>query len=339
MAGNQVTVYRYDSPSGETFDDDWVAKGGPNEDEDIKAFGTASAFAEHLIATANYSYDPQVAGGTGGNVGQDDAIDMQYAMSIANALYNYLPESVVKAYAQGYVKYGGDRDLALAYTRSTKEYKDNFDYLVREDGTLIMSEIEAMSNIESFKSTLAEVGITDFTEFTKQFEGMITNKTSPSEFQQRIDLVYNNVIDRIPEVKELFAQQYGIDTDDATIFASLINPNIEDKVLKGTISTINIAAEATSRGFAYSFDRFNRLKQLGMTVETARGVYETAGSLIESAKSVGRDLGISTIEEAALGDVESARRLQRITGEIESQSGIRAGARKKDDKVTGLTEI
>jgi len=329
-----VEVYRGDLATSYTVQNDYWTdpETGIEHYRDLAWYQSKGYDTDSSVqGTAEYS-------GTTNNEDVDAGIDFQYAMSIANTLYNYLPEQIVKAYAQGYVNYGGNKELALAYTRGTKEYEDTFSYLIRDDGSLIMSELEAMSNIESFKSTLAEVGITDFTEFQDEFEGMIEGATSPLEFQQRIDLVYNNVIDRIPEVKRLFAEEYGIDTDNATIFASLINPKIEDKVLKGTIATVNIAAEATSRGFTYSFDKFNRLKQLGMNVETAAKVYESAGSLIEQAKGVGRNLELSTIEEAALGDVKSSERLTRITGEIESQSGIRAGARKKDDKVTGLLE-
>ena len=333
-----VEVYRKDLATSYTVENDWVKnEDGVEEFRDLQWYRDRGYDTDSSVqGTAEYS-------GTTNNEDVDAGIDFQYAMSIANTLYNYLPEQIVKAYAQGYVNYGGNKELALAYTRGTKEYQDTFSYLIRDDGSLRMSELEAMSNIESFKSTLAEVGITDFTEFQDEFEEMIGghetgSPVSPLEFQQRIDLVYNNVIDRIPEVKRLFAEEYGIDTDNATIFASLINPKIEDKVLKGTIATVNIAAEATSRGFTYSFDKFNRLKLLGMNIETAAKVYESAGSLIEQAKGVGRNLELSTIEEAALGDVKSSERLTRITGEIESQSGIRAGARKKDDKVTGLLE-
>jgi len=261
--------------------------------------------------------------------------DYKYAMSIANTLYSFMPPAVVKKFAEGYVKYGGDKDLALAYTRNTKEYQNEFGYLMNDDGTLKMTEIEAIGVINSYKNTLSEVGINDFADFEDKFKEMV-GSTSALEFQQRIDFVYNNVIDKIPEVRELFANQMGIETDNATIFASLINPDIEDKVLMGTIDTVNIAAEATSRGFGYSFAKFDRLKKEGMNLETARKLYETAGDFMGKAGMIGRELDLETLEAAALGDLSSTNKIKRIESELLSTYGMSLGAAQKDGKVTGL---
>jgi hypothetical protein len=189
--------------------------------------------------------------------------------------------------------------------------------------------------MESYKNTLSEVGINEFSDFTEKFKQMV-GTTSPLEFQQRIDFVYNNVIDKIPEVKELFATQMGIEADNATIFASLINPDVEDKVLTGTIETVNIAAEATSRGFGYSFSKFNKLKKQGMNVESARKLYETAGDFMTYARTIGRELDLETLEAASLGDLASTNRIKRIESELISTYGLNLGAAQKDGKVTGL---
>ena len=93
-----------------------------------------------------------------------------------------------------------------------------------------MSEVEAMATIATYKETLREVGITNTEDFKKQFEELITGEVSGAEFQQRIDIVHEGVIDNIPQVETLFRTQYGIDTDAPTIFAALINPEINDKL-------------------------------------------------------------------------------------------------------------
>jgi len=272
--------------------------------------------------------------GTDGTSG----VDYEYALSIANTLYGFLPESIVKTFANGYIEYGGDKDLALSFTRNSDEYKKEFSWLFNDDGiTLKMSEIEAIGVKESFKNTLREVGIEDFSDFDDEFNEMVGD-VAPNEFQQRIDTVYAAINSRIPEVRTLLADYLGIEYDDATIFASLINDKVEDKVLNAAIDTVTIGAEAASRGFAYSFGRFNTLKQQGMNLKMAKELYENAGSIMSLASSIGRDLNISTLEDAALGDAQATERVTRINAELASQQGLSLGAKINEDKVVGLTE-
>lgn len=278
------------------------------------------------------------SGSASGGSGDDDAIDYSYALSVANTLYGYLPESIVKKYAEGYVEYGGEAELALAYTRRSKEYKSEFGWLFNDDGiTLKMSEIEAVGVMESYKNTLRELGIEDFEDFTDDFQGMVGN-VAPIEFQQRIDAVYDAINNRIPEVRTLLANYLGTELDDATIFASLINPKIEDKVLLGAIDTVTIGAEAASRGFTYSFAKFNQLKQQGLDLKTARELYENAGSIIGKATTIGRELDINTLEQAALGDRGATNTLSRINAELKSTQGMTLGAKKEGEDIVGLLE-
>jgi hypothetical protein len=58
---------------------------------------------------------------------------------------------------------------------------------------------------------------------------------------------------------------------------------------------------------------------------------------MSQAASVGRDLNITTLEDAALGDSAASQRLQRIQAEITSSGGYDLGAAKKGDEVIGLT--
>ncbi len=58
---------------------------------------------------------------------------------------------------------------------------------------------------------------------------------------------------------------------------------------------------------------------------------------MSQAESIGRDLGIETLEQASLGNVQAQQRLTRIESELMSKQGVQLGAVKKDGKITGLT--
>ena len=260
--------------------------------------------------------------------------------AVGQALHNFMPESVLEEFANQWAE-SGDRELAIGATRNTKAWKDEYGYLMRDDGTLVMSELSAASTIATYKQTLAEVGIADFTDFEDDFKTMVGghetgDPVSAEEFQHRINVVYSGVKEQIPEVERLFREQHNLPIDGSTIFAALINPKIQDKVLAGDIATIQLQAEASSRGFTTTFANFQQLKNMGLTQQQAKGIYETAGDLIEQAGTLGRTLDIETIEQAGVGSLSASQQLQKISSEIESQSGVTLGAAKKDDKVTGL---
>ena len=281
-----------------------------------------------------YSLNPNVArNAQESSGGTTDGRTISEGTSMAQALYSFLPDAVIQEFAKSWVK-TGKADVAIGMTRQTKAWKDNFGKLMRDDGTLIMDEMTFMSTKASYKQTLAEVGINDFTDFEDEFTDMATgfgtdDPVSAEEFQARIDMVYAGVQNQIPEVEKLFRERYNISLDAPTIFGALINPKVQDKVLKGDI--------ASSRGFTTTFARFQELKNLGLTQEQAKGLYEGASSFMSQAATVGRDLDITTLEEAAIGDTSAQQRLQRIQAELTSSSGYNLGAAKKGDEVIGLT--
>ena len=264
-----------------------------------------------------------------------NSYNYQKGMETAKAIYYYFPEAVMKEFAKAWVKFG-DAETAAAATRQTGAWKDEFGYLQRKDGTLIMTELDSLNTKASFRETLGEVGISDTSMFEEKFNEMIKGEVFANEFQDRVDLVYEGVKNQIPEVEKLFRERYGIETDGGTIFAALIDPDIEDKLLKGELKTLQLQAEASSRGFSTTFNRFNDLRKRGFTQEMAGQVYEMGEPLIKQAAGIGRQLGIETLEEAALGDALSKNRLQRIQSELQSTQGVTLGAARKDKQITGL---
>jgi hypothetical protein len=286
--------------------------------------------------------------GTGDNLGiqtsttsngSSSSVTNEAAMAIARSLFSFFPEAVLKEYAKSWVKYA-DPQLARADVRTTTAWENEFGYLKREDGTLIMSEGEALSTKASYKETLQEVGITDTEQFNQKFKDLVSGEVSAAEFQQRVDLVYSQVVDQIPEVERLYRERYNINIDAPTVFGALIDEDISDKVLKGDIQTLQLQAQASIRGFTQNFARFEELKKAGLTVQQASQLYEAAQPTMELAENIGRELDITTLEEAAIGDVKASQRLSRVQAEAQTElGGVSVGAAKtRSGKITGLVE-
>jgi len=307
-----------------------------------KTVTMADGSTEEAYKAVNY-YTPNenaqiTTGGSNDSGTTGSSIDYGFGtgLSIARGIYGFMPEAVINEFAKAWSK-TGNADLAIAATRQTKPWKDSFGYLLRDDGSLVMSELDAVATIATYKSTLSEIGITDFKDFENQFKQLITNEVSGLEFQQRIDTVYSGVVEQIPEVETLFRDRYGIALDQPTIFGALINPDIQDKVLAGEIKTLQLQAQAEARGFSTTFSRFDELRKLGLTQEKAATLYESAQDIMQSARGVGRTLDITTLEEAAIGDIESRKEVEAAAREAISESAFITGSRKKGDRITGLT--
>lgn len=299
--------------------------------KDLEGFYEVSEDRAKELEAVGYSRDPEVSASTSASV----TYDRQEGLQTAQSLYSFFNQDLLNEYANNWVT-TGDATRSIGMLRQSAVWEKEFGYLKRDDGSLIMSELDAVSNIASYKNTLFEYNIKDFTLFEDKFKDLISTEVSPLEFQQRIDLVYNQVIDDIPKVKELFARDYGIEATDDAIFGALINEDVEQGLLSNQITTLQIEAEAAAAGFNTSFARFETLRREGLTREKARTLYRNAQGLIDAASTVGRELDLSTLEGAALGDVQATKRLQRTQADIFAQQGATLGAAKKGDEVTGL---
>ena len=257
--------------------------------------------------------------------------------NVAQALYSFFPQEVQEAYAKEWIKFG-EPSLALAATRNTDAWKNEFKVLKRPDGSFRMTELEYMSNKASFRETLSEVGITDFKDFEDDFDTLIENDVKPSEFNDRINAVWGAVKENIPQVEELFRTQYNIDSNEPTIFAALINPKIQDRLLKGELTTLGVAAEAKVAGFTNTFEHFDALRKAGLTQEGARQVYQQAGTVLGMGTQTGTAVGLDAIEQAAIGDKEAGDALQLLSAESKAMSSASVGAARKDKKYTGLVQ-
>ena len=299
--------------------------------KDLEGFYEVSEDRAKELEAVGYSRDPQISASTSASV----TYDRQEGLQTAQSLYSFFNQDLLNEYANNWVN-TGDATRSIGMLRQSAVWEKEFGYLKRDDGSLIMSELDAVSNIASYKNTLFEYNIKDFTLFEDKFKNLISTEVSPLEFQQRIDLVYNQVIDDIPKVKELFARDYGIEATDDAIFGALINEDVEQGLLSNQITTLQIEAEAAAAGFNTSFARFETLRREGLTREKARTLYRNAQGLIDAASTVGRELDLATLEGAALGDVQATKRLQRTQADIFAQQGATLGAAKKGDEVTGL---
>ncbi len=294
---------------------------------------------------------------------------------IVAELYPWLPPELVKIFADEWAR-TGDQELALAHMRSARRnigddqvgggspdpndvigaggggvpgkniYDTYFPGNRRKDGSLRHTEQEWFAIMEAYRRLIIEFGLNaDLFEghFVKLMEGSV----SPNELAGRLGSAYERIITNIPEVKEFYARQFGLELTDAAIFASFLDPDIGDAILNRRISVAQVGGEGLARGFDVTAAFAGRLANAGIDQETARGFFTNAEGRVPTLNELARrfadpdsDFDVTEFADAAIfGDASARRRVRRLLAGESSLFSDQFGAVALSDEfaVTGIT--
>ena len=262
----------------------------------------------------------------------------------AKGLYPYLDDRLVRLFLNKYAE-SGDERLALAEMRADPIMVEIYPGIKRDDGSLRMTEQEYVAAIDNMKASVRKFNLNP-NEFGDDIVQAISGDVSPLEFSQRLDAGYEGVVNNIPQVKQAYLDNFGIDLPDESIFAMFVSPNVATKILEGQIRASQVIGEAEAAGFgSVTAQVAQSLTAQGLTQEGARkGFGEAALTLpgIQTAAlSQGRDnIGVADYVEATqLGDAQQLRELQNVINQNRAESAaILGAATNRAGQVTGLIE-
>ena len=271
----------------------------------------------------------------------------------ANLFGTLLSDTLLNIYIQKYIDTGNDSAEAIKEMRQTDEYKSVFAGNLNPDGvTVKYSEREYSQLIDGYKRKIDAIGInSDLIMTSERKQQLVENVVSPDELGTRINTVYSQVLQSIPQVKEFYKRNFNRDLTDEEIIASAIDPKIGEGIISGTISARDvlnqrvlrsqIGAEALLAGTDITVEAAEALRAKGLNVETARRGFQKVRNIQQQALSQGR--GVPTAQDIVagleIGEQEELDEIINIIRQTESQSSVIAGATKsKTGAVTGLTE-
>ena len=271
----------------------------------------------------------------------------------ANLFGTLLSDTLLNIYIQKYIDTGNDSAEAIKAMRQTDEYKSVFAGNLNPDGvTVKYSEREYSQLIDGYKRKIDAIGInSDLIMTSERKQQLVENVVSPDELGTRINTVYSQVLQSIPQVKEFYKRNFNRDLTDEEIIASAIDPKIGEGIISGTISARDvlgqrvlrsqIGAEALLAGTDITVEAAEALRAKGLNVETARRGFQKVRNIQQQALSQGR--GVPTAQDIVagleIGEQEELDEIINIIRQTESQSSVIAGATKsKTGAVTGLTE-
>ncbi len=246
-------------------------------------------------------------------------------------------------YLDKYAESGNER-LALAEMRADPIMAEVYPGIKRTDGTLRMTEQEYVAAIDNMKASLRNYNLNP-NEFEDDIVGAISGDVSPLEFRQRLDAGYEGVVNNIPQVKEAYLQNFGVDLPDESIFAMFVSPNVATKILEGNIRASQVIGEAESAGFGVNKLVAQSLVQQGLTQEGARKGFGQAQLSLRGIQGAAARQGRQNItateyvEATQLGAAQELQRLQNVLQQVETESSAILGAvRTQQGAVTGLEE-
>ena len=264
------------------------------------------------------------------------------------ALYPFLPEGLVDLFIEKYIDFDKNVNLALGAVRQDASYTNYFPGNQRADGSVRLSEAEYGSVLESYKDSLRTFGINPDV-FADNFGQLVEGDVSPTEFKSRLNTVYSGIEQNIPEVKEYYATNFGIDLSNESIFAAAVDPTLGDAILSGQITQAQIGGEAEARGIEISQPQIERLQRFGVTQQQAREVFQAAQVEVPRIQELqargGREVaeedvfGVEEFTEAAVFRTpEEIEEVRLLEAEEATRFTPLTGAARRGRRVLGLVE-
>ena len=262
----------------------------------------------------------------------------------AKGLYPYLDDRLIRLFLNKYAESGNER-LALAEMRADPIMDEIYPGIKRIDGTLRMTEQEYVAAVDNMKATVRTYNLNP-NEFQDDIVNAISGDVSPLEFRQRMEAGYDNVVNNIPQVKQAYLDNFGIDLPNESIFAMFVSPNVATKILEGQIRASQILGEAEAAGFgSITAQVGTSLAQQGLTQEGARKGFGQAALSLKGIQSAaarqGRENITATeyVQATQLGAAQELQQLQNVLNQVSTESSAVLGAvRTQQGAVTGLEE-
>ena len=245
-------------------------------------------------------------------------------------------------------------DNALEWVQQTPQYDLVFPGNRREDGSLRLTEKEYFSTMDSYEASLRAVKVNP-DMFGEQFITLIEGDVSGAEFwQERVSPIYDRIIDRGEEMIARYANDYGLAMTRESLIASLLDPEMEVKILNRQIGVTEIRVASDRTLGAMVTDRYadltNELYERDIDLGRVNQLFQQADAMMPVLQTLARRHAdpddTFDLEEFTQGtlynDPEQARRIRTLVAQ--ERSSFTGGkqieyAQNKTGGLSGLESV
>lgn len=227
---------------------------------------------------------------------------------------------------EGAELYGGDN--ALEYVQDSPVYDIVFPGNKRPDGSLRHSEDQYLSITDQYTQSLIDVGLNP-ANFEHRYADLIEGEVSPREFfVERLEPMYDRILERSDELIARYAQDYGIDLTPEALLASALDPELQTKVLNRQIALSELKAESDMTLGTEVTDRYaplieDLLDTEQMTQPEAQAYFRNAQTMMPVLSTLAArhadpddDFDLAEFTAASIyNDPAQRRRMRRLTAQ------------------------
>jgi hypothetical protein len=255
-------------------------------------------------------------------------------------LKNY--PSLARAYLDAW---SADED-PLAAVRAHSDYDLFFAGNRRDDGSVRYSEGDYLALVESFATTLRNVGI-EPRVFEGRFGELVSGSVGADEFRARIGTLESRVLSRADDLRAFYGELMGVEganLTDAQLLASALDPTMTTDILEGRIDIALVGVEGRRAGFDISTAYATALEARGLDPTQAQQTFVRAANQLPILDLLAQrhldpdddfDIG-EFIEGVAFGDPRQLRRMNRLLQAEAASFSSRELAERSRDAVVGL---
>lgn len=236
-----------------------------------------------------------------------------------------------------------DPNQAAAAVQRHALYEQYFPGNLNEDGSVKYTEAHYKSIVDSFDDTLLSVNLNPDL-FRHRYGELIRGLVSPAEFGSRVDQVYEGLLDQAPEIKEFYADRFGVAMTDEAILASLLDPDLDEKIASGQIAISQVGGSAAQKGFTVAVDFARSLVHAGMDTTSeaaqffslAEGAIPVLTALAARHADPDDDFDLADFAAASVfNDPEQRQRTRRLLAQERASFSRLAGGPVAISRETG----
>jgi hypothetical protein len=252
---------------------------------------------------------------------------------LSNTFTNFGLSSLVPKITE-FIQQGFSYDTVTLRLQETPEYKQRFsaNEARRKTGLPVLSPAEYLNLEQGYRQVARTAGLPEgFYDSIDDFSNFITNDVSPVEFQERVDIASNAIMNSDPFYTDSLRRMYGLDTGEMIAYA--LDPQRALPSLTKVARAVEFGTAAARQGFTPSVSVAEQYAGMGVTRQQAEQGFQAISQVLPETERLQNVFGRQTpgqygLEEAAsevFGGPMSTEAMQRRKRLSEMEQSLFAG--------------